>query len=77
MRVVGVKVAGGLGEGTDRAVRPGDEVVTWGAGGVFPSGIPVGRVVDVPQKDNGVTTEARVRLSADLDALEYVWVMIP
>jgi rod shape-determining protein MreC len=66
-----------FGEGTDRTVRPGDEVVTWGAGGVFPGGIPVGRVVDVPQKDNGVTTEARVRLSADLDALEYVWVMIP
>ena len=29
-------------------VRPGDEVVTWGAGGVFPAGIPVGRVVEVP-----------------------------
>ena len=57
-------------------MRPGDEVVTWGEGGVFPGGISVGKVVDVPQKDYGMTTEARVRLSANLDALENVWVMI-
>jgi len=63
-------------ESADRTVHPGDEVVTWGEGGVFPAGIPVGRVVDVPQKDYGVATEARVRLSANLDALENVWVMI-
>jgi len=60
----------------DRTVRPGDEVVTWGEGGVFPKGITVGRVVDVPRKDYGVATEARLRLSADLDALENVWVMM-
>ena len=65
-----------FGESADRSVRPGDEVVTWGEGGVFPAGILVGKVVDVPQKDNGVTTQARVRLSANLDALENVWVMI-
>jgi rod shape-determining protein MreC len=65
-----------FGESADRTVRPGDEVETWGAGGVFPAGIPVGKVVDVPQKDYGVATQARVRLSANLDALENVWVMI-
>lgn len=65
-----------FGEGADRTVRPGDEVVTWGEGGVFPAGIPVGRVVDVPRKEYGATTEARVRPSAHLDALENVWVMI-
>jgi rod shape-determining protein MreC len=66
-----------FGETADRMVRPGDDVVTWGeAGLVFPAGISVGKVVDVPQKDYGATTEARVRLSANLDALENVWVMI-
>jgi rod shape-determining protein MreC len=63
-------------ESQDRTVRPGDDVQTWGAGGVFPAGIPVGRVVDVTQKDYGAATQARVRLSANLDALENVWVMI-
>jgi rod shape-determining protein MreC len=65
-----------FGESPGRSVRPGDEVRTWGVGGVFPADIPVGWVVDVPQKDYGATTEARVRLSANLDRLEDVWVMI-
>jgi rod shape-determining protein MreC len=65
-----------FGETADRTVRPGDEVETWGAGGVFPPNIPVGRVVDVPRKDYGAATQARVRLSGNLDALENVWVVI-
>jgi rod shape-determining protein MreC len=65
-----------FGESADRTVHPGDAVETGGGGGVFPAGIPVGKVVDVPQKDYGATTQARVRLSANLDALENVWVMI-
>ncbi len=64
------------GESADRMVHPGDQVVTWGVGGVFPGGIPVGQVVDVPRKDYGTATEARVRPAAHLDALQYVWVMI-
>jgi rod shape-determining protein MreC len=64
------------GEDADRTVHPGDEVVTWGAGGVFPAGIPVGRVVDVARREYGTTTEARARISAHLDALQNVWVMI-
>jgi rod shape-determining protein MreC len=65
-----------FGENPDRTVRPGDAVVTWGAGGVFPPDIPVGKVVDVPQTEYGAATQARVRISANLDALENVWVMI-
>ena len=65
-----------FGETADRTVHPGDEVKTWGAGGVFPAGIPVGRVVDVPRREYGTTTEARARISAHLDALQNVWVMI-
>jgi len=59
------------------SVRPGQSVVTWGAGGVFPAGIPIGKIVDIRPKEYGLSTEARVKLAADLSALEEVWVMLP
>ena len=59
------------------AVRPGQPVVTWGVGGVFPSGIPIGKIVDTRPKENGLTVEARVKLAANLGALEEVWVIVP
>jgi rod shape-determining protein MreC len=58
-------------------VRPGYNVVTWGAGGVFPAGIIIGKVVDVRVKEYGLAVEARVKLAADLSALQEVWVMTP
>ena len=37
------------------AVRPGQSVVTWGvAGGVFPPGIPIGKIVDTRPKEYGL-----------------------
>jgi rod shape-determining protein MreC len=59
------------------AVRPGQNVVTSGEGGVFPANIPIGKVVDVRSKEYGLATEARVTLAADLGALQEVWVMTP
>jgi rod shape-determining protein MreC len=59
------------------AVRPGQSVVTWGAGGVFPPGIPIGKVVDLRAKDFGLSMEARVKLAVNLGALEEVWVTMP
>jgi rod shape-determining protein MreC len=58
-------------------VRPGQIVETWGEGGVFPAHIPIGKVVDVRVKDFGMVTEARVKLAADMGALQEVWVMAP
>ncbi|HEX3720599.1 MAG TPA: rod shape-determining protein MreC [Verrucomicrobiae bacterium] len=58
-------------------VYPGQNVVTWGAGGVFPYGIPIGKIVDSRAKEYGLSMEARVKLAANLDALEEVWVMVP
>jgi rod shape-determining protein MreC len=58
-------------------VAAGDKVVTSGEGGVFPSGIPVGAVVDVFPQDNGLSKQVRVKLFADLGALEDVWVITP
>jgi rod shape-determining protein MreC len=59
-------------------VRPGQSVETWGVpGGVFPPGIQIGRVVDSRSTEFGLSTEARVKLAADLGSLEEVWVILP
>jgi rod shape-determining protein MreC len=58
-------------------LKPGQLVVTSGEGGIFPPGIPIGRVIDVQSVDYGTRAEARVRLAAKVSALEEVWVMFP
>jgi rod shape-determining protein MreC len=58
-------------------LKPGQTVVTSGEGGIFPKGIPIGKIVDVQPADYGSHTEARVKLAANLNALEEVWVMFP
>ncbi len=50
-------------------VRPGDRVVTTGDGGVFPAGLLVGEVVQARDRT------LRVRLSADLQRLEFLRVL--
>jgi rod shape-determining protein MreC len=58
-------------------LKPAQIVVTSGEGGIFPPGIPIGKVVDTQPVDYGLRTDARVRLAANLNALEEVWVMFP
>ena len=58
-------------------LKSGQSVVTSGLGGVFPRGIPVGQIVDSRPVEFGLYTEARVKLSANLGALEQVWVLFP
>jgi rod shape-determining protein MreC len=58
-------------------LKPGQNVITSGLGGVFPKGIPIGQVVDSRPVEFGLYTEARVKLSANLGALEQVWVLFP
>ena len=57
-------------------LKPGQAVVTSGLGGIFPRGIPVGLVVDSHTVEYGLYTVARVKLAANLSALEEVWVML-
>jgi len=57
-------------------LKPGQNVFTSGLGGVFPKGIPIGQVVDSRPVDFGLYTEARVKLAANLGALEQVWVLM-
>lgn len=58
-------------------VKPGETVVTSGLGGIFPKGIPIGKIVDAEPVDYGLYQEARVKLNANLSALEEVWVLFP
>jgi rod shape-determining protein MreC len=57
-------------------LKPGQKVITSGLGGIFPKGIPIGQVVDSRPVEFGLYTEARVKLLADLGALEQVWVLM-
>ncbi len=59
----------------DVEVRPGQAVVTSGLGGGFPKEIPVGLVVDSWISKDGLYTEARVKLHANLNQLETVRVL--
>ena len=61
----------------DSNLKPGQQVVTSGEGGIFPAGIPIGQIVDVQPVDYGTRAEARVRLAAKLNALQEVWVKFP
>jgi rod shape-determining protein MreC len=58
-------------------LQPGQTVSTSGLGGIFPKGIPVGKIVDVRSVEYGLYNQARVKLAANLSALEYVWVLFP
>jgi len=58
-------------------LKPGQAVVTSGEGGIFPAGIAIGQIVDSSQAGFGLYTEARVKLSANLGALDQVWVLFP
>ncbi len=50
-------------------VRPGDQIITSGDGGVFPAGLLVGAVAQGPDR------RLRARLSADYERLEFLRVL--
>ena len=81
-RVTGI-VVGSLGAGLRIRYLPlladvvvGDEVVTSGMGGVFPKGIPIGRVTAVERKSGALFQEANVQPRVDLSRLEEVVVLM-
>jgi rod shape-determining protein MreC len=57
-------------------LKPGQKVVTWGEGEVFPKGIVIGQVAEDSRPTDLGYTEARVKLSANFGALEEVWVLM-
>jgi rod shape-determining protein MreC len=58
-------------------LKAGQNVITSGLGGIYPKGIPIGQVVDSRPVEFGLFSEARVKLSVNLGALEQVWVLFP
>ena len=56
-------------------LKPGQNVVTSGLGGIFPPGIPIGQIVDSRSVEYGLYTEARAKLNANLGSLEQVSVL--
>ena len=60
------------------ALQPGDEVITSGLGGMFPRGIPIGRVDRADPDDDealGLYQSAQVTPRVELGALRQVFVM--
>src|SRR5882762_820873 len=55
-------------------LKPGQNVKTSGEGGIFPRDIPIGKIIDTHSVEYGLSTVARVKLAANLNALEQVWV---
>lgn len=59
-------------------LAPGQRVITSGlSAGIFPKGIVVGHLVDFHSIDFGLYTQARVKLSVNMNALEEVFVKLP
>jgi rod shape-determining protein MreC len=80
-RVTGI-VSGNLGAGLRVRYLPlmadvvvGDGVVTSGMGGVFPKGIPVGRITAVERKSGALFQEATLQPAVDLARLEEVLIL--
>jgi rod shape-determining protein MreC len=53
----------------------GEQVITSGLGGVFPSGILIGRVSRVLYQDTDTSIEIELESSADFSRLEYVFII--
>lgn len=56
--------------------KPGDTLVTWGAGGVFPKGLPVGLVLSTDPHAVGVLRQCLVRPFQDPSKVENVFLVL-
>jgi rod shape-determining protein MreC len=57
-------------------VRTGDLVITSGLGGVFPAGLPIGKVAQVRRRDQDLFQEALVEPAASLGQLERLYILL-
>jgi len=57
-------------------IHPGDEVVTSGLDGIFPSGLPVGRIASVSKGEQGLFLEANVVPAVNFSEIEEVLVVL-
>ncbi|MDA8234547.1 MAG: rod shape-determining protein MreC [Clostridia bacterium] len=59
----------------DAKVRKNQKVITSGMGGIFPKGLPIGKVVDINFASDGLQKYAIVKPFVDFDRLEEVFVI--
>lgn len=59
----------------DAPVRPKQVVVTSGLGGIFPKGLPIGKIEEVKVESNGLMKYALVKPFADFEHLEEVFIV--
>ncbi len=57
-------------------ITVGDIVVTSGLGGVFPKGLPVGRILDVKEISGELFKDIKIRTAVDFSKLEEVLVIV-
>ncbi|SDW67838.1 rod shape-determining protein MreC [Marinococcus luteus] len=60
---------------SDAEIEEGQQVVTSGMGGAFPSGIPIGEVESIEPDEYGLTYNALIEPAADFSDLTYVNVL--
>lgn len=58
-------------------LKPGQSVVTSGLSAIYPKGVPIGTIADARPVESGLYHEAQVKLAANLNALNDVWVLLP
>jgi rod shape-determining protein MreC len=59
----------------EHLILPDDEVVTSGMGGMYPEGLPLGRVIRSEMDLSGLYRRVEIMPAVDLDALNYVFVV--
>ncbi|MFU8818931.1 MAG: rod shape-determining protein MreC [Desulfurivibrio sp.] len=57
-------------------VEKGDHIITSGLGGVFPKGLPVGRVAEVVRAQRGMFQSIRVEPAADFSRFEHLVIIM-
>lgn len=62
--------------GKSNDIAAGDIVVTSGLGGVFPKGLPVGRILDVKEISGELFKDIKIRTAVDFSKLEEVLVIL-
>ncbi|MBN2207953.1 MAG: rod shape-determining protein MreC [Candidatus Coatesbacteria bacterium] len=60
----------------DADIKSGDVLLTSGLGGIFPSGLRVGRVRSVVKKEGAMTKSARVTVFVNVHQLEEVLILV-
>ncbi|KNZ69566.1 rod shape-determining protein MreC [Thermincola ferriacetica] len=59
----------------DAPIRENQVVVSSGLGGIFPKGLPIGRVVRIQTQSNGLVKVALIRPFVDFNRLEEVFII--